>query len=59
MPVYRRREEKIPKLSFPLGPGEGYYERKEVMVMTNKGKKEPKATTTKTECGCGCVPLKK
>ncbi len=45
---------------FP-GPGKGYDERKEVMLMADKGKKEPKATPPQTQCGCGCdcPPVKK
>jgi hypothetical protein len=42
-------------------PGIGYDERKEVMLMADKGEKEPKATPPKTQCGCGCgcPPVKK
>jgi hypothetical protein len=42
-----------------LGPGIGYHNKKEVIAMASKDKKEPKATTPPPECGCGCLPVKK
>jgi len=42
-----------------VGPGQAYPRRKEVVVMPEKDKKEPKSQTAPTGCGCGCLPLKK